>query len=179
MTLATSPPRIGRRDVLALAGGLLAAPAIVRAQGHNGVALVVGNSRYLCGANFAAFYFAGHGALFDGYTYVVPIDVDLSSPSAAAELVGLPAIIETVGGAANRLIALDNCRNNPSTAWRQRHTTPPNSRARAPWRLARPPRPIRWSSSPRPGAHCPRRASRTAQGLVRSGSTSMASPPFS
>lgn len=37
---------ISRRSVIA-AGGLLAAPAIVRAQGQNGVALVIGNSKYL------------------------------------------------------------------------------------------------------------------------------------
>ena len=37
---------IGRRGVLAGVGGLLASPAIVRAQGQNGVALVIGNSKY-------------------------------------------------------------------------------------------------------------------------------------
>ena len=38
---------IGRRGLLTGAGGLLAAPAIVRAQGQsNGVALVIGNSKY-------------------------------------------------------------------------------------------------------------------------------------
>src|SRR5471032_49347 len=38
---------IGRRTLLAGAGGLLASPAIVRAQGQAaGVALVIGNSKY-------------------------------------------------------------------------------------------------------------------------------------
>jgi len=37
---------IGRRSALVGAGSLLAAPAIVRAQGQNGVALVIGNSKY-------------------------------------------------------------------------------------------------------------------------------------
>ncbi len=39
---------IGRRGVIvgAVAGGLIAGPAIVRAQGQNGVALVIGNSKY-------------------------------------------------------------------------------------------------------------------------------------
>src|SRR5476649_2277670 len=37
---------IGRRGVLAGAAGLLAAPAVVRAQGTSGVALVIGNSKY-------------------------------------------------------------------------------------------------------------------------------------
>ncbi|MEI6200942.1 MAG: caspase family protein [Enhydrobacter sp.] len=38
---------IARRGILAGVGGLLASPAIVRAQGQNGVALVIGNSKYL------------------------------------------------------------------------------------------------------------------------------------
>ncbi len=37
---------VARRTLLGSAGGLLAAPALVRAQGVNGVALVVGNSNY-------------------------------------------------------------------------------------------------------------------------------------
>jgi hypothetical protein len=36
----------GRRGLIASAGSLLATPAIVRAQGQNGVALVIGNSKY-------------------------------------------------------------------------------------------------------------------------------------
>jgi hypothetical protein len=38
--------RLGRRRVFAAAGVLLAAPSIVRAQGRNGAALVIGNSKY-------------------------------------------------------------------------------------------------------------------------------------
>lgn len=38
---------IGRRTLLAGTASLLASPAIVRAQGTNGVALVIGNSKYL------------------------------------------------------------------------------------------------------------------------------------
>ncbi|MEI6200941.1 MAG: caspase family protein, partial [Enhydrobacter sp.] len=38
---------ITRRGIFAGVGGLLASPAIVRAQGQNGVALVIGNSKYL------------------------------------------------------------------------------------------------------------------------------------
>src|SRR5471030_2235383 len=37
---------LGRRKLIAFTGGLLAAPAIVRAQGGKGVALVIGNSKY-------------------------------------------------------------------------------------------------------------------------------------
>jgi hypothetical protein len=39
-------PSLQRRSLLAGAGSLLAAPAIVRAQGANGVALVIGNAKY-------------------------------------------------------------------------------------------------------------------------------------
>ena len=38
---------IGRREVLAGSVALLAAPSIARAQAQNGVALVIGNSKYL------------------------------------------------------------------------------------------------------------------------------------
>ena len=41
-----STAHIGRRAALIGAGSLLATPAIVRAQGQNGVALVIGNSKY-------------------------------------------------------------------------------------------------------------------------------------
>src|SRR5690348_12456942 len=108
-----------RRRLLATAGGLLAAPAVVRAQGQAGVALVIGNSKYQWeaslpnvkrdapdvakrfqalglrtelaqdlgrdamraaldkflaaanGANFAALYFAGHGASWERISYLV------------------------------------------------------------------------------------------------------------
>jgi hypothetical protein len=46
MGLSNSRGVVARRAVLAGAGSLLAAPAIVRAQGRNGVALVIGNSKY-------------------------------------------------------------------------------------------------------------------------------------
>lgn len=43
---STTASRVGRRSVIASTLSLLAAPAIVRAQGQNGVALVIGNSKY-------------------------------------------------------------------------------------------------------------------------------------
>src|SRR5471030_2990462 len=46
MTSSRTRYGIGRRGLIAAVGGLLAAPAIVRAQGTNGVALVIGNSKY-------------------------------------------------------------------------------------------------------------------------------------
>ena len=44
--IATTAPRLARRRVIASTLSLLASPAIVRAQGQNGVALVIGNSKY-------------------------------------------------------------------------------------------------------------------------------------
>ena len=44
---------IGRREVLAGSAALLAAPSIARAQAQNGVALVIGNSKYLWEAALA------------------------------------------------------------------------------------------------------------------------------
>src|SRR5471030_294714 len=159
---------IGRRTLLAGAGGLLASPAIVRAQGQAaGVALVIGNSKYKWeaslpnvkrdapdvakrfqalglktellqdasqdamraaidtfastsrGANLAAFYFAGHGASWDKDTYLVPIDADLSTPSVVQSLIRVPSISAAMKDAANRLLVLDSCRNNPADGWRQ------------------------------------------------------------
>lgn len=158
---------ITRRGALAGVGGLLASPAIVRAQGANGVALVIGNSRYQWeaqlpnvkrdapdiakrfqalglktelvqdasrdsmmqaidrfklaarGANFAAIYFAGHGASWAGVTYLVPVDADLSAPSVVTTLIAEPSIREATEGALHRLMVFDNCRNNPADGWRQ------------------------------------------------------------
>jgi hypothetical protein len=78
------------------------------------------------GANLAAFYFAGHGVVvgnnLDNFTTnLVPIDADLGSPAAAKALVPLPPVFPKLAGAANRLVLLDNCRNNPADAWRNRH----------------------------------------------------------
>ena len=44
------------------------------------------------GANFAALYFAGHGATWGKDTYLVPVDADLANPNAVPQLVGVPAI---------------------------------------------------------------------------------------
>ena len=46
MVHPTKQHGIGRRSLIIGSGSLLAAPAIVRAQGTNGVALVIGNSKY-------------------------------------------------------------------------------------------------------------------------------------
>ncbi|MEI6204285.1 MAG: caspase family protein, partial [Enhydrobacter sp.] len=69
------------------------------------------------GANLAAFYFAGHGATWGRDTYLVPVDADLSNPSAVQTL--LPATEINSSGASNRLAVLDACRNNPADGWRQ------------------------------------------------------------
>jgi len=158
---------IGRRSVIAGAGSLVAAPAIVRAQGQNGVALVIGNSKYhweaglpnvrrdapdiakrfqalglrtelvldadrktmlaaleklkagVSGAPLATIYFAGHGVTWDKGDFVVPVDADLSDPSAIKNLVANRQFADTISPAAHRLLVFDNCRNNPADGWRQ------------------------------------------------------------
>ncbi len=159
---------IGRRSALAGAGILLVAPAIVRAQGKtNGVALVIGNSKYAWeaqlpnvrrdapdiarrfesfglktelvqdagrdamnraldkfgavakGADFAAFYFAGHGASWGRDTYLVPVDADLSNPGTVKTLINSLEPGKATQGVPNRLFVYDNCRNNPADGWRQ------------------------------------------------------------
>jgi len=70
------------------------------------------------GANFAAFYFAGHGATWERGTHMVPVDADLSTPH-IDQLVQTTYVNETMKDAVNRLRAWDNCRNNPADGWRQ------------------------------------------------------------
>jgi hypothetical protein len=72
------------------------------------------------GANVAAFYFAGHGAAWGKDTYLVPVDVDLTTPSVVETLIPVPKIQAGMDAAANRLMVFDNCRNNPADGWRQR-----------------------------------------------------------
>ena len=72
------------------------------------------------GNNFAAFYYAGHGASWDKDTYMVPVDVDLATPETVKTLLPVRAISQATKGAAHRLLVLDNCRNNPADGWRQR-----------------------------------------------------------
>jgi hypothetical protein len=159
---------LGRRSVLAAAGGFLSSPAIVRAEGQAGVALVIGNSKYKWeaslpnvqrdapdvakrfqalglktellqdarqdamraaldkfaaaarGANLAAFYFAGHGALWEKDTYLVPQDADLNNPATVQSLLPVRFISAAMKEAQHRLLVFDNCRNNPADGWRQR-----------------------------------------------------------
>lgn len=72
------------------------------------------------GASLSAFYFAGHGVTSDNGTFLVPVDADLSTPSAVANLFGVGGVVRRMAGAANHLVVLDNCRNNPADGWRQR-----------------------------------------------------------
>jgi hypothetical protein len=72
------------------------------------------------GASLSAFYFAGHGVTTQDGTFLVPVDADLSNPSAVANLVGVGGAVRRMARAANRLVVLDNCRNNPADGWRQR-----------------------------------------------------------
>jgi len=166
--VATIAPRIARRNMIASAAALLASPAVVRAKGYSGVALVIGNSKYkweaqlpnvrrdapdiarrfqelglktelvqdagrdaqaaaiekfrsaAAGAEFAAFYYAGHGASWDQSTYLVPVDADLDAPGSVANLLSVDMVAQAAKGAARRLFVFDSCRNNPADGWRQR-----------------------------------------------------------
>jgi hypothetical protein len=159
---------IARRTLLGTAGALMLPAPALRAQGANGVALVIGNSKYQWeaslpnvkrdapdvakrfqamglktdllqdtgrdamkraiesftassrGANFSAFYFAGHGAVWGRDTFLVPVDADLSSPDAVKNLLPVKAVSSGMDAASNRLLVFDNCRNNPADGWRQR-----------------------------------------------------------
>jgi hypothetical protein len=71
------------------------------------------------GANFAAFYFAGHGASWEKSMYLVPVDADLSNPETVKTLIPGPTIGLSMKAAANHLVVYDNCRNNPADGWRQ------------------------------------------------------------
>lgn len=72
------------------------------------------------GEDLAVFYYAGHGASWDKDTYLVPADAELSTPEAVRALVPVTAVSEAVGGATNKVLAFDSCRNNPADGWRQR-----------------------------------------------------------
>ncbi len=72
------------------------------------------------GANLAAFYFAGHGVSWERNTYLVPVDSDLGTSNAVANLIPFPTIRNKLGEAASRLLVLDACRNNPADGWRQK-----------------------------------------------------------
>jgi hypothetical protein len=71
------------------------------------------------GADFAAFYFAGHGASWFAETYLVPVDADLSTPGNLKGLLPVPVVRAALQEARHRLLVFDNCRNNPADGWRQ------------------------------------------------------------
>jgi hypothetical protein len=72
------------------------------------------------GANFAAVYFAGHGASWRAATYLVPVDADLTNPDTRDNLIQVEPIRNGMDAASNRLFVFDNCRNNPADGWQQR-----------------------------------------------------------
>ena len=171
MTSSNATRGVGRRAMMTGVGGILVAPAIARAQGAGGVALVVGNSKYRWesslpnvkrdapdiakrlqalgvktellmdvdrgkmlgaidklgaaakGANFAAFYFAGHGVSSGYDSFLVPEDADLGDPKAMDRLVNSKQIADTIGAASHSLLVCDSCRNNPADGWRQLEAT--------------------------------------------------------
>ena len=184
-----------RRTFLVSTVGVSAAPAIVhapsvRAQGKGaGVALVIGNSRYLKeaalpnpkrdttdvaarfkayglqtelvqdadratmeraitgfgararGANFAAFYYAGHGVFFGNGTWMVPVEGDLGDPDNVKTFVNVGMVREAIKDAQNKLMVFDNCLNNPADGWKQR-ATEDRARSGAGVRVQEPPNTI-------------------------------------
>ena len=160
---------IGRRGVLGVAGAFMLPAAFARAQGA-GVALVIGNSRYLKeaalpnpkrdttdiaarfkayglqielvqdadratmakaiaefgarakGADFAAFYYAGHGVFWNKGTWLVPVEGDLSDPDNVKNFIAVNLVREAIKDARHNMMVFDNCLNNPADGWRQRAT---------------------------------------------------------
>lgn len=162
---------IGRRSLFGVAGAsMLPAPAIL-AQGKGaGVALVIGNSRYLKesalpnpkrdttdvaarfrayglqtelvqdadratmakaiaefgarakGADFAAFYYAGHGVFWNKGTWLVPVEGDLGNPDNVKNFIVVNVVREAIKDARRNMMVFDNCLNNPADGWQQRAT---------------------------------------------------------
>jgi uncharacterized caspase-like protein len=83
------------------------------------------------GSNFAAFYFAGHGASWDRDTYLVPTDADLNNPATVPSLLAVRLVNSAMMEAQHRLLVFDNCRNNPADGWRQRAAVGSSSIAKA------------------------------------------------
>lgn len=84
---------------------------------RRGIDAFIGTVR---GARFAALYYAGHGASWARDTYLVPVDIDLGTPSVVQSLISVPEIGKAMNAAAQRLLIFDTCRNNPADGWRQR-----------------------------------------------------------
>ncbi|WP_275229804.1 caspase family protein [Novosphingobium album (ex Liu et al. 2023)] len=79
------------------------------------------------GAEVAMIYYAGHGMESGGRNWVIPVDAVLQdSLDLRFEAVDLDGLLETVSGAALRIVVLDACRNNPfGKTWRSAVRTVP------------------------------------------------------
>jgi len=66
-------------------------------------------------ADIALVYYAGHGVEAAGENYLVPVDIDVDTPSSIPQqAVSLSAILHSVEHARKlRIVILDSCRNNP------------------------------------------------------------------
>ncbi|KYG97476.1 caspase family protein [Bradyrhizobium sp. DOA1] len=73
-------------------------------------------------ADWAVFYYAGHGFEIGGVNYLVPVDAKLAADKdAETQAVALEQVIAAVGAARKmRLVVLDACRDNPFAPTMQR-----------------------------------------------------------
>jgi hypothetical protein len=93
------------------------------------------------GANFAAFYYAGHGVFFGNGTWMVPVEGDLGDPDNVKTFVNVSMVREAIKDAQNKLMVFDNCLNNPADGWKQR-ATEDRARSGAGVRVQEPPNTI-------------------------------------
>lgn len=94
-------------------------------------------SEQSAGADIAILFFAGHGLQLEGENFLLPIDVRRSNHVLSHG--SLSAVLDRMGGAANRVVLLDACRDNaldavtaPRVAGARNVTTGPLSRGLIP-----------------------------------------------
>ena len=72
------------------------------------------------GADFAAFYYAGHGVFWNKGTWLVPVEGDLSDPDNVKNFIVVNLVREAIKDARRNMMVFDNCLNNPADGWRQK-----------------------------------------------------------
>ena len=69
-------------------------------------------------AEYAVFYYAGHGIEIGGQNYLVPTDAVLEDErDASVEMISMDVVLRQISGASRlKMVVLDACRNNPFLA---------------------------------------------------------------